>query len=60
MTAKYVRELHMVLFNRWWRQHDPELKRTAGYVQDARRFLADTKSLRRQLGIEDRLLIRRR
>ncbi len=60
MTAKYVRELHMVLFNRWWKQHSPELKRTAGYVQDARRFLKETQALRRQLSIEDGLLIRRR
>lgn len=60
MTAKYLRELHMHLFNRWWRKHEPELHRTAGYVQDARRFLHDIAPLRRRLGVDDALLIRKR
>ena len=60
MTAKYVRELHMRLFNEWWQIHNPGLRPTAGYYQDARRFLGDTETLRRQLGIDDRLLVRQR
>lgn len=61
MTAKYVRELHMVLFNRWWlAQAGPDLKPTAGYPQDARRFLEETAALRSRLGIDPTLLIRRR
>lgn len=41
MTAKYVRELAMARFNRYWCARLPELKPTAGYVQDARRWLRD-------------------
>ncbi|MFQ5655430.1 MAG: hypothetical protein ACE5GW_11965 [Planctomycetota bacterium] len=60
MTAKYLRELHMLLFNRWWQEQDPALRATAGYPQDARRFLGDIDPLRRRLGIAGGLLIRRR
>lgn len=60
MTAKYVRELHMHLFNRWWHEHSPEVRKTAGYPQDARRFLDDIEPLRKRLAIDDALLIRRR
>jgi ribonuclease HII len=38
--AKYARELHMVLFNRYWTNLITGLKPTAGYPEDARRFLA--------------------
>jgi len=41
MIAKYVRELAMVRFNRYWSGRMPELKPTAGYTLDARRWLAD-------------------
>ncbi len=42
MVAKYVRELHMQLLNRYFIERvGPRLKPTAGYVKDARRFLAD-------------------
>ncbi|MEM0984031.1 MAG: hypothetical protein AAGI17_08790 [Planctomycetota bacterium] len=41
MTAKLVRELAMMRFNRYWSARLPELKPTAGYVQDARRWLRD-------------------
>jgi hypothetical protein len=39
MTAKYLRELAMVRLNRFFRDALPEVKPTAGYVQDGRRFL---------------------
>ncbi len=42
MAAKLVRELAMMRFNAYWGERIPELKPTAGYVQDARRWLADT------------------
>lgn len=42
MAAKLVRELAMARFNRYWSARVPELKPTAGYVQDARRWLKDT------------------
>lgn len=41
MVAKLVRELTMERFNRYWCRRVPELKPTAGYVQDARRWLAE-------------------
>ncbi len=37
--AKYARELHMLLLNRHWSGHLPWLKPTAGYPQDAVRWL---------------------
>ncbi|MCH9058086.1 MAG: hypothetical protein IIB55_05605 [Planctomycetes bacterium] len=41
MVAKLVRELTMARFNRYWCRRVPELKPTAGYVLDARRWLAE-------------------
>ncbi len=45
--AKYARELHMLLFNRWFCQRHPGLRPTAGYPEDAKRWLGD-------LGEQDR------
>lgn len=44
MAAKLVRELAMMRFNRHWGGVVPDLKPTAGYVQDARRWLGDTRA----------------
>jgi ribonuclease HII len=41
MTAKLVRELMMARFNRYWCALVPQLKPTAGYNTDARRWLSD-------------------
>ncbi len=41
MAAKLVRELAMMRLNRYWGTQKVNLKPTAGYVQDARRWLAD-------------------
>ncbi len=41
MGAKLVRELAMARFNRYWGARCAELKPTAGYTQDARRWLED-------------------
>lgn len=41
MLAKLTRELMMARFNAYWRALVPEIKPTAGYVQDGRRYLAD-------------------
>jgi hypothetical protein len=60
MTAKLVRELMMERFNAFFHAHQPEVKPTAGYVQDARRFLAETAELRGRLGIRDADVIRQR
>jgi len=41
MTAKYVRELHMLAFNSYWRRRVDGLAATAGYYGDSGRFLED-------------------
>ena len=41
MMSKYVRELFMKMFNAYWRERAPDVKPTAGYVQDGRRFLGE-------------------
>ena len=51
MTAKYLRELAMIRLNRFFREALPEIKPTAGYVQDGRRFLQEVRPV-----IEDRRL----
>ena len=44
MTGKYLRELFMEMLNAWFLKLCPDLKPTAGYYTDGRRFLADLKS----------------
>lgn len=39
--AKYLRELMVHTMNRWFRERVPDLRPTAGYFGDGRRFLAD-------------------
>ncbi len=41
MLAKYTRELMMGRFNRYWSCRLPDVKPTAGYALDARRWLGD-------------------
>lgn len=45
MIAKLMRELMMARFNRYWCGRIAELKPTAGYVADGRRWLADVRRL---------------
>jgi hypothetical protein len=51
MTAKYLRELAMLAFNGYWKQRLPELKPTAGYPDDAKRFQADIHSAFTELNL---------
>ena len=51
MTAKYLRELSMRQFNRFWQSHVPHLAPTAGYPIDARRFQAEIADAQRRLRI---------
>jgi hypothetical protein len=48
MTAKLVRELAMARFNRYWCLRMPELKPTAGYTLDARRWLEEANGVVRE------------
>lgn len=60
MVSKYIRELSMILFNRFWTARLPGLKPTAGYPLDARRFRQEIVSVQRELGITDDVLWRER
>lgn len=46
IISKYLRELMMICFNSYWSELAPGIKKTAGYPQDARRFISDLKSLK--------------
>jgi ribonuclease HII len=60
MFSKYLRESAMLSFNAFWKQHIPNLKPTAGYPEDAVRFLRDTKEKQKELGIPDNEILRRK
>jgi hypothetical protein len=60
MLCKYLRELSMEMFNRFWTERQPGLKATAGYPQDARRFKQEIAALQAKLGIDDEVLWRER
>lgn len=58
MTAKYTRELFMLRMNRFFSQYLPELKPTAGYFTDARRYLDDIAPVIEKLQISPERLVR--
>ena len=58
MIAKYTRELIMVRFNSYFIEQIPQLKPTAGYVKDGRRFLREIEPLLVKKGINRELLVR--
>ncbi len=60
MTAKYLRELAMKAFNEFWRTHIPNLRPTAGYSVDARRFKRDIEAKQKELKIDDHQIWRTR
>jgi len=60
MTSKYLRELFMCLFNRYWSQHLPELAPTGGYYSDGKRFLAEIEPVVRRMDVDRSLLCRDR
>ena len=45
VLAKTVRELFMESLNTWFAEQVPGVRPTAGYPQDARRFLEDVASV---------------
>lgn len=53
MLAKYLRERCMAHFNAFWREHLPELRPTAGYPSDSRRFRDEVDAVRQSLGLSD-------
>lgn len=60
MLAKYLRELLMERFNAYWRRWLPELRPTAGYYEDAQRFLADIGPILPRTGIRPESFVRSR
>lgn len=58
--AKYLRELSVDALNRWFAQRVPELRPTAGYPQDARRFIEQVADIAREHGLETAHWIRSR
>ncbi len=60
MLAKYLREALMHRFNRYWQQHQSDLKPTAGYYTDGWRFINEIEPLRGKMGLKDADLIRSR
>jgi ribonuclease HII len=60
MVSKYLRELAMSAFNRFWCARVPELRPTAGYPGDARRFKTQIAEVQAALGIADEFLWRAR
>jgi ribonuclease HII len=60
MVSKYIRELLMGQFNRFWQTHVPGIKPTAGYPTDAARFIEEIRPAMRRLQIEERIVWRRK
>lgn len=58
--SKYVRELLMGTFNDYWSKADARLRPTAGYYNDAQRWLTDAAALIDRLGIDRTKLVRQR
>ncbi|MGA0871986.1 MAG: hypothetical protein ACO3Y3_09815 [Phycisphaerales bacterium] len=58
MAAKFTRELLMARFNRYFAAISPEVKPTAGYVQDARRWLSEIGPTLRSRGLRREDLVR--
>lgn len=60
MVSKYLRELAMRAFNAFWQSHDGQLRPTAGYPLDAKRFKQEIAMVQSSLGIADEKLWRAR
>lgn len=60
MVAKYVRELTMLVWNKFWSIKVPGIKPTKGYPVDARRFRREIVAAQQALNIDDDLIWRMR
>ena len=60
MVSKYVREVLMAEFNRFWEGQVPGVKPTAGYPGDSRRFFRAIHPTARRLKIRKETLWRRK
>jgi ribonuclease HII len=60
MVSKYLREMLMAEFNRYWQRLVPGLKPTAGYPSDARRYFTAIRPHLERQGIEEKKVWRRK
>ncbi len=60
MIAKYVREVVMTIWNRYWKLKKPGIRPTQGYPVDAKRFKREIESVQFELGIQDETIWRKR
>ena len=60
IIAKYTREICMLRLNNWWRARVEDLKPTAGYLPDGRRFADQVAPHFERLGIRPETMIRHR
>ena len=60
MAAKLTRELFMQRLNGWFGERLPDVRPTAGYTTDGRRFLHDVGTVLAEEAIDRRLLVRSR
>jgi ribonuclease HII len=60
MVSKYLRELLMLEFNRFWQQRIPGLRPTAGYPGDAKRYWNEIAGVVKKMGIRGEALWRSR
>jgi hypothetical protein len=58
--SKYLRELYMHVFNRYWSGKMGKLRPTAGYYSDARRWLGEAAPMLDRLSIDRGMLVRQR
>jgi len=60
MVSKYLRELFLVLLNRFWAREVADLAPTAGYYVDGRRFFQEIQPAVERLGVDAAMLYRSR
>jgi ribonuclease HII len=60
MLCKYLRELCMHQFNRFWARHVPGIRPTAGYPGDAKRFFDEIRPAMSKLGLTEDQVWRKR
>ena len=58
IASKYLRELFMRLFNLYWQERVSALQPTAGYFEDAKRFLSDIAGAIEAAGISREMIVR--
>jgi ribonuclease HII len=60
MVSKYIREVCMKQFNRYWLQKKPGLAPTAGYPVDAARFYRSILPLIKEMNLDESAIWRRK